>query len=143
MKNRVKKSLLAVGVALLAMSADGQSAEYCKNFPASDVCAGRPQLTVEYVRRASQGTAALRSLLKDPDSLRVDNVFVNANKRGEFKICYEIGAKNSYGGYERNTALLGGKDVVLLSNASCWTNSFTGRRDKHVVDITAEYKARQ
>ncbi|KWZ43433.1 MULTISPECIES: hypothetical protein [pseudomallei group] len=43
--------------------------------------------------------AKIKSVAKDPDSVRVRNVVAHQGDNGLFRFCGELNAKNSYGGY--------------------------------------------
>jgi len=42
---------------------------------------------------------SVKRLLKDPDSAKFRNIFVNKSKKGFTVVCGEVNAKNSFGGY--------------------------------------------
>ncbi|WP_124919310.1 hypothetical protein [Burkholderia cepacia] len=61
-------------------------------------------MSAETQRQASKAeltsiTTKIKSVAKDPDSVRVRNVVARRDDDGLVKFCGELNAKNSYGGY--------------------------------------------
>lgn len=99
-----------------------------------------PMFAQNDVATAVRGVEALRSQMRDPDSLRVETVYIKPDKKADHPasllFCYR--AKNGLGGYTREMARIKNGTVYDVPDGCALLNP---RRLIKIgwVDITDEY----
>src|ERR1700751_3422657 len=97
------------------------------------------------IQRAGDGAVQLRSMMKDPKSFVLEQVYqLKPDKKGRYEICYFYNARNSFGGYGNNG------EALLLKNGTIYdidektrSNPFFGAFDScrpgnRTAEITAD-----
>lgn len=85
----------------------------------------------DQLTRAVLGVQSLRAVMRDPESFRLESVLLMDNGA----ICYEYRARNGFGGYNREHAVLRPKASALDTSAGAWNRNCA---NKSGTDYTSQ-----
>lgn len=111
-----------VGIAVVINLASKSGQKDTADPEAAGRAAAESRLAEQRMQRAGLAGTAIKKTLRDPDSVRWEQIFTSEN--GEL-VCIEYRAKNGFGGYEAGVMVLDGKDVFTTSKE--WDSRCTGR----------------
>lgn len=114
--------VVIIGIAIVINIASKSGGESKTDPEADGRAAAAKRLADQRVQRAGIAATAIKQTLRDPESVRWEQIFTSEN--GDL-VCIEYRAKNGFGGYEGALMVLDGKDVFTA--AKDWESRCVGR----------------